>query len=112
MAVEKIRWKVKHSSSGPLFAGKGIRDLSQNGWFQWAPDRFGHTGPKLFSALRYPSNFRIMQRNYAWKPSHKKWLKRQQLEVSYGQKRIWSFFRVLLLFVKVTQINTKNRFFI
>ena len=45
VAVEKIRGKVKHSSSGPLFAGKGIRGLSQNGWFLWAPERFGHFGP-------------------------------------------------------------------
>ena len=38
VAVEKIRGKVKHSSRGPLFAGKGIKGLSQKGRFLWASE--------------------------------------------------------------------------
>ena len=57
MALEKIRLRVKYSTSGPLFAGKGTRGLGQKGWFLWAPERFGRFGPELFSALRYPPDF-------------------------------------------------------
>ena len=91
MAVEKIRGKVKHSSSGPLFAGKGIKGLSLKGRFLWAPERFGHFGPELFCALRYPHDFRIMQRIHAWEPSHQISLKTQELGRSYGQKRKFTF---------------------
>ena len=39
VAMEKICLKVKHSSSGPLlFAGKGIKGLSQTGRFLWASE--------------------------------------------------------------------------
>ena len=57
MAVEKFRQRVKYSTIGPLFAGKGFGGLSQNGWFLWAPERFGRFGPELFYALRYPHDF-------------------------------------------------------
>ena len=55
--MEKIRQRVKYSTSGPLFAGKGIRGLGQKGRFLWAPKRFGRFGPELFSPLRYPHEF-------------------------------------------------------
>ena len=41
VAMEKIRQRVKYSTRGPLFAGKGIRGLGQKGRFLWAPERFG-----------------------------------------------------------------------
>ena len=89
--MEKICGKVKHSSSGPLFAGKGIKGLSLKGRFLWAPERFGHFGPELFSALRYPYDFLIMSRTYAWVPPRQIFLHGEQLEPSYDQKRKFTF---------------------
>ena len=60
VAIEKNGRKVKHSTRGPLLAGKGIRGLSQKGRFLGASEGLRRFGPELFSALRYPADFRIM----------------------------------------------------
>ena len=91
MALEKIRQRVKYSTRGPLFAGKGFGGLGQKGRFLWAPERFGRFGPELFSALSYPLDFRIMSRTYAWVPPHQIFLVGELLEPSYDQKHKFTF---------------------
>ena len=91
MAIGEFCQRVKCSYIGPLFAGKGFRGLSQNGWFLGAPEDFGHFGPELFSALGYPRDFQIMQRIHASEPSQEISQEEKRMGPNYSQKRKLTF---------------------